>query len=92
MTPKSDCWLAVLLCALGALCAPMSTSAAAQQNPAVPATAQPRPPRPPVPMDAERAQRLYVSADPKEHSTGTNFERDIAAKQKIDERYTEITR
>jgi dipeptidyl aminopeptidase/acylaminoacyl peptidase len=71
----------------------MTAVAAAQQAPPAPATtSQPRPQRPQPPMDPDRAQRLYVSADPKDHSPGTNFQRDIEAKQKIDERYAEVTK
>ena len=71
----------------------MTAATAAQQAPPAPATtSQPRPQRPQTPMDPDRAQRLYVSADPKDHSTGTNFQRDIEAKQKIEERYAEVTK
>lgn len=71
----------------------MTAVSPAQQAPPPAATAaQPRPQRPPPPMDPDRAQRLYVSTDPKDHSAGTNFQRDIEAKQKIDDRYAEITR
>ena len=62
-----------------------------------PATAQPpaqggRGQRPQPPMDPERARQLYVSTDPKDHSTGTNFERAIEQKKAIDDRYAQITR
>jgi dipeptidyl aminopeptidase/acylaminoacyl peptidase len=69
-----------------------AVTAAQQAPPAATTAAQPRPPRPQPSVDPDRAQRLYVSADPKDHSTGTNFQRDIEAKQKIDERYAEVTR
>lgn len=73
--------------------AAMTAVAAAQQAPPpAAAAAQPRPQRPQPPMDPDRAQRLYVSTDPKDHSAGTNFQRDIEAKQKIDERYAEVTK
>jgi dipeptidyl aminopeptidase/acylaminoacyl peptidase len=69
-------------------------AAMAAQPPAAP-PAQPaaeRPQRPQPQMDPERARRLYVSADPKDHAAGTNFQRDIDEKKKIDERYAQITR
>jgi hypothetical protein len=68
-------------------------SAVAAQPPAAPPS-QPaqRPERPQPPMDPERARRLYVSADPKDHSAGTDFQRDIDEKKKIDERYAQITK
>jgi dipeptidyl aminopeptidase/acylaminoacyl peptidase len=87
MSTNSHRWCIALFSAA------MTAVAAAQQPPpATPAAAQPRPQRPQPPVDPERAQRLYVSTDPKDHSTGTNFQRDIEAKQKIDERYAEITK
>src|SRR4029450_6708273 len=80
-------------CCIALFTAAMTAVAAAQQAPPAPATtSQPRPQRPQPPMDPDRAQRLYVSADPKDHSPGTNFQRDIEAKQKIDERYAEVTK
>ena len=66
-------------------------TAAAQSQPPAPAAA-PRTPRPQPAMDPERAQKLYVSADPRDHSAGTNFQRDIDEKTRIDARYAEITR
>jgi dipeptidyl aminopeptidase/acylaminoacyl peptidase len=48
--------------------------------------------RPQPPMDPERARRLYVTVDPKDHSTGYNFQRDLDAKAQTDRRYLEVTR
>src|SRR5690242_4080513 len=42
-------------------------------------------------MDPERAQRLYVSTDPKDHSTGYNFQRDLDRKNEGDTRYAQVT-
>ena len=49
-------------------------------------------PRAQIPMDPDRARRLYVSTDPKDHSPGRNFERDVEQKAEIDKRYEEVTR
>ena len=43
-------------------------------------------------MDPERARRLYVSADPKDHGLGVNFERQIQAKAETDRRYAEAAK
>ncbi len=51
-----------------------------------------RPAPPEIPMNLERAERLYVSVDPRDHSTGYNFQRDLDAKQQSDRRYAEITK
>jgi len=70
-------------------------SAAAQPPatpPSQPSQTADRPQRPQPQMDPERARRLYVSADPKDHALGTNFQRDIDEKKKIDERYAQITK
>jgi dipeptidyl aminopeptidase/acylaminoacyl peptidase len=48
--------------------------------------------RPPVKMDPERAERLYVSNDPADHSRGTNFEAAIKEKAQIDTRYAEASK
>ncbi len=48
--------------------------------------------RPQVEMDPQRARALYVSTDPKDHSRGYNFQRDIDAKAETDRRYAEITK
>jgi dipeptidyl aminopeptidase/acylaminoacyl peptidase len=47
--------------------------------------------RPPAEMDPQRAQRLYVSTDPKDLSGGYNFQRDVDRKAEIDKRYAQIT-
>jgi dipeptidyl aminopeptidase/acylaminoacyl peptidase len=51
-----------------------------------------RPARAQPPMDPERARRLYVSTDPRDHSIGYDFQRDLDAKAQADRRYEEITR
>lgn len=43
-------------------------------------------------MDPERAKRLYVSDDPADHSLGRDYQRDIDAKKKIDERFAEASK
>jgi len=48
--------------------------------------------RPPVKMDPERAERLYVSNDPADHSRGVNFEAAIKNKAEIDRRYAEASK
>lgn len=48
--------------------------------------------RPPVKMDPERAERLYVSNDPADHSRGVNFEAAIKGKAEIDRRYAEASK
>lgn len=68
-------------------------SASAQQaQPAAPAPAPPQTPRPQPEMDAERARRLYVSKDPKDHGLGVNFDRQVQAKAETDRRYAEVTK
>lgn len=72
--------------------------ASAEQNPPATTTtpsraAQPqRPPAPQPAMDAERARRLYVSKDPKDHGLGVDFQRQIEAKKATDKRYEEVTK
>ena len=71
-------------------------SASGQQSPP-PQPAAPAPPAQPVPrpqpeIDAERARRLYVSKDPKDHGLGVNFDRQIQAKAETDRRYAEVTK
>ena len=52
---------------------------------------QAQPPQHPVPaMDPARAERLYVSTDPTEHSTGYDFARDVERKAVVDRRYAEV--
>lgn len=48
--------------------------------------------RPTAQMDPERAAALYVSTDPKDHTPGHNYERDMKAKAEIDARYAEVTK
>ncbi len=44
-------------------------------------------PRPQIQVDPERARRLYVSKDPKDHAPGTDYQADIAAREKDAARY-----
>jgi dipeptidyl aminopeptidase/acylaminoacyl peptidase len=55
-------------------------------------TAQQGPRRPAPQMDPARAQRLYVSTDPNDHSTGYDFTRDVDRKAETDRRYAEVTK
>jgi dipeptidyl aminopeptidase/acylaminoacyl peptidase len=48
--------------------------------------------QPPIVMDPQRAQRLYVGNDIKDHSPGHNFDRDMQEKERIDRRYEEVCR
>ena len=80
------------LIALSFAASVLPAAAAAQPPAAPPSQTAPRPERQQPPMDPERARKLYVSADPKDHSAGTNFQRDIDEKKKIDERYAQITK
>ena len=45
-----------------------------------------------VPVDEERARRLYVSNKPEDHSIDYDFERDIKARHTIEARYAEASR
>lgn len=76
--------------------APAFSAAAAQQTtPPVtqrPGTATARPPAPQPEIDQERARRLYVSKDPKDHGLGVDFERQIEAKAETDRRYAEAAK
>ncbi len=47
-------------------------------------------PRLQVPMDPDRARQLYVSKDPKDQSLGTDYQADIAAREKTAARYPEL--
>ena len=49
--------------------------------------AQQAPPRLAPEMDPARAERLYVSTDPSDHSTGYDFTRDVDRKAVVDRRY-----
>ncbi|MCA1562937.1 MAG: alpha/beta fold hydrolase [Acidobacteria bacterium] len=48
--------------------------------------------RPEPVMDPDRARRLYVSNDPKDHAAGYDFKRDLDAKAQTDARYAEASR
>jgi hypothetical protein len=76
---------------IGSAQAPAQTQPQAQVQ--APATAQ-RPPRQnprlQVPMDPERARRLYVSKDPKDQSVGTNYQRAVDARVAAEARYPEL--
>ena len=76
-----------------AVSAALAVPAWAQQQ-AVPAPQTPpaAPQRQQPEMDAERARRLYVSNDPKDHGTGVNFERQVQAKAETDRRYAEVAK
>jgi dipeptidyl aminopeptidase/acylaminoacyl peptidase len=47
-------------------------------------------PRLQVPMDPDRARQLYVSKDPKDQSLGTDYQADMAAREKTAARYPEL--
>ena len=49
-------------------------------------------PRTQVPVDNERALRLYVPTDPQWQSVGRDFRRDIAEREQDDARYEEVCR
>ena len=66
--------------------------AGAQQQQPAPAAPAPAGQRPQAQMDPERARRLYVSNDPKDHGLGANFERQVQAKAETDKRYAEVTK
>jgi hypothetical protein len=80
--------------ALGAFAAFLAVPASAQQSqptrrPAGGEDAAPA--RRPVKINQARAESLYVSADPADHSP-RNFERDIAAKARTDSVYAARSR
>ena len=64
--------------------------AAARQAPAPQTPAPAARPQPQV--DQERARRLYVSNDPKDHGLGVDFDRQVQAKAETDRRYAEVTK
>jgi dipeptidyl aminopeptidase/acylaminoacyl peptidase len=73
--------------AAGPVLAQARQAAPAQQ----PAASAPRQnPRLQVPMDPERARRLYVSNDPAHQSLGTDFQRDIDNRAAAEARYPEL--
>jgi dipeptidyl aminopeptidase/acylaminoacyl peptidase len=91
--PRS--WIAVFLCAgllTGLTIDGRIAAQSAQARPQRPTGTNPAPPRAQIPIDEARARSLYVSKDPKDHSPGYNFQRDIDAKAAIDARYAEVTR
>jgi dipeptidyl aminopeptidase/acylaminoacyl peptidase len=45
----------------------------------------------PIQLDQERARRLYVSTDPKDHDAGRDYQRDMERKAEIDGRYAKVT-
>ena len=63
----------------------LSQSPAQQQSP-------PPRPRPQIQVDEERARALCVSNDPKDHSPGYDFQRDIDQKAEMDKRYADASR
>jgi dipeptidyl aminopeptidase/acylaminoacyl peptidase len=81
---------------IGVVVAVAAVPAIAQAPQAAPpaqprAAAAPRQgPRAQVPMDPERARRLYVPADPQYQSIGTDFQRDIDARVAAEARYPEL--
>jgi dipeptidyl aminopeptidase/acylaminoacyl peptidase len=64
----------------------------AQQAPAAQgqAAAQARPQRPQVPVDTDRARQLYVSKNPADHGLGTDYQAQVAAREKDAARYPEL--
>jgi dipeptidyl aminopeptidase/acylaminoacyl peptidase len=87
---------ALLLPALLALAATVSTLAQTTQAPVAqqPAAAQAprRNPRLQVPMDPDRARQLYVSKDPAHQSIGTDYQRAVEARLAEEARYPELCR
>src|SRR6184192_650535 len=68
---------------------PQPASSARQSTPQPPSQTQGRGQRgAPLPMDPERAQRLYVSNDPKDHSK-PNYQAQIEAKARTDARFAD---
>jgi dipeptidyl aminopeptidase/acylaminoacyl peptidase len=58
-----------------------------QAQPRAQGAAQPGTPRPQVQVDPERARQLYVSKDPMDHSPGTDYAAQVAAREKDAARY-----
>ena len=73
------------------LCVSCVAGLAFAQSAAQPQT-QPARQRPPIQIDEERVGKLYVSDDPKDHSPGYDFQRDIDQKAEMDKRYAEASR
>ena len=81
--------VAALVVAAAAPAFAQAAQAAPPQQPG--SAAAPRQnPRAQVPMDADRARRLYVPADPQYQSIGTDFQRDIDARVATEARYPEL--
>src|SRR5688500_4074916 len=77
---------------LVAVLVPVAQAQQQQQAPP-PAPQQAQPPRrPPAPFDEARARELYVSKDPKDHSPGRNFAREIEEREGIEKRYAEASK
>jgi dipeptidyl aminopeptidase/acylaminoacyl peptidase len=81
------------------IAAAFTTLAAQQQQTAQPAAQTPaqeqgrgRGQRPQVKMDPARAEQLYVSTDPADHSRGVDFDRAITAREETEKRYEEASR
>ncbi len=84
-------FIVILLAALAASAAVPAFAQVAQAPPAQQPAAAPRPnPRVQVPMDPDRARRLYVPSDPQYQSIGTDFQRDIDARKAAEARYPEL--
>jgi len=85
--------LALPVAALLATAAVFAQAPPVQQAPPAqqPQAAAPRQnPRLQVPIDPDRARRLYVPNDPQFQSIGTNFQRDIDARVAADARYPDL--
>jgi dipeptidyl aminopeptidase/acylaminoacyl peptidase len=84
-------FIVILLTALAAAAAVPAFAQVAQAPPAQQPAAAPRPsPRAQVPMDPDRARRLYVPSDPQYQSIGTDFQRDIDARKAAEARYPDL--
>jgi len=86
-----------LIAAAAAIALGAALTVEARQNPPATATTPPgaapaRPPAPQPQVDPERARRLYVSKDPKDHGLGVDFQRQIQQKAEADRRYAEVTK
>jgi len=87
----------VATAAAGSAQAPPATGSSPQQKPQPQAKPQAAPaqrqnPRLQVPMDPERARQLYVPTDPAYQSVGTDYQRDITAREANEARYPELCR
>ena len=84
-------FIVILVAALVAAVAVPVFAQVAQAPPAQQPAAAPRPnPRVQVPMDPDRARRLYVPSDPQYQSIGTDFQRDIDARKAAEARYPDL--